>query len=187
MKKIASGPAVGLLNAFYNAFIQVCILTAVFIADSDSHRSHILLLREVMVEVVGDIIEKYDIGYILQESSSGDTASNKKRKMVEYDRQRASKCVRSDWYCPCPRFDDCQFEYTFRIKRSMVEGIICHLTAFDSFWLQSTDCCEGRSINPIVKFLSAQKLICYGISFSAFKDYFQMVESTGRLCLRKLT
>jgi hypothetical protein len=27
MKKITSGPDVGLLNAFYNAFIQVCILT----------------------------------------------------------------------------------------------------------------------------------------------------------------
>ena len=38
-----------------------------------------------------------------------------------------------------------------------------------------------------MKFLGAQKLICFGVSFSAFKDYFQMGESTARLCLRKLT
>jgi hypothetical protein len=102
-----------LLNAFYNAFIQVCILTAVFIADNEHHHSHILSSRKVLEEVVEDFIKKYNIGYILQESSSTDTASNKKRKMVEYDRQRASKCVRSDWYSPCPRFDDRQFEHTF--------------------------------------------------------------------------
>jgi hypothetical protein len=117
----------------------------------------------VLEEVVEDFIKKYDIWYILQESSSADTASNKKRKLVEYDRQRASKCVRSGWYSPCPRFDDHQFEHTFRIKISMVEGIICHLTAFDSFWLQSIGCCGRELIDPIVKFLSAQKLICYGV------------------------
>ena len=43
------------------------------------------------------------------------------------------------------------------------------------------------SIDPLVKFLSAQKMICYGISYSAFKDYFQMGKSTARLCLVKLT
>jgi hypothetical protein len=162
-------------------------LTAVFIADTECHHSQILSSREVLGEVVEDFLKKYDIGYILQESSSADTVSNKKRKMFEYDRQRASKCVRSNWYSPCPRFDDCQFEHTYRIKRSMDEGIICHLTAFDSFWLQSIDCCRREMIDPIVKFLSAQKLICYGVSFSAFKDYFQMGESTVRLCLRKVT
>ncbi len=187
MKKITSGSDVGLLNALYNAFIQVCILTVIFIADNECHHSHILLSREVLEEVVEDFIKKYDIGCILQELSSADTASNKKRKMVEYDRQRASKCVRSNWYSPCPKFDDCQFERTFHIEKSMVECIICHLTAFDLFWLQSIDCCGRESIDPIVKFLSAQKLICYGVSFSAFKDYFQIGESTARLCLRKLT
>jgi hypothetical protein len=69
----------------------------------------------------------------------------------------------------------------------MVEGIICDQTAFDLFWLQSIDCHGREPIDPIVKFLSAQKLICYGVSFSASKDYFQMGESTARLCLRKLT
>ncbi len=69
----------------------------------------------------------------------------------------------------------------------MVKGIICHLTAFDLLWLQSIDCCGRESIDLIVKFLSAQKLICYGISFSTFNNYFQIGESTARLCLRKLT
>ena len=178
MKKITSGPDVGLLNTLYNAFIQLCILTAVFIADNECHPSHILSSREVLEleEVVEDFIKEYDIGYILQESSSADTALNKKRKMVEYDRQSASKCVRSDRYSPCLGFDDRQSEHTFCIKRSTVEGIICHLTAFDSFWLQSIDYCGRELLDPIVKFLSAQKLICYGVSFSACQELF----SNGR-------
>jgi hypothetical protein len=30
------------------------------------------------------------------------------------------------------------------------------------------------------------KMICYGVSFSAFSDYYQMGESTAKLCYNKL-
>ena len=69
----------------------------------------------------------------------------------------------------------------------MVERLVCSLADYDSFWLSSVDCCGRMSIDPIVKFLAAQKMICFGVSFSAFKDYFQMGESTARLCLEKFT
>ena len=91
--------------------------------------------------------------------------------------------MQSDWHSPYPRFDDCQFEHTFRIKRSMVESIVCQLVESDLFWVRLVDCCTRESIGQIVKFLGVQKLV----SFSSFKDYFQMGESTGRLCLRKVT
>ena len=61
------------------------------------------------------------------------------------------------------------------------------LSNFDSFWLSTIDCCGKKSINPIVNFLTAQDLICYGISFSAFKDYFQMDDSIARKCLEKMS
>ena len=42
------------------------------------------------------------------------------------------------------------------------------------------------SDSPVVKFLVAQKMICYGMSVNAFKDYFQIGELTGDQCLSKL-
>jgi hypothetical protein len=48
------------------------------------------------------------------------------------------------------------------------------------------DACDQKSIDPYVQFLAAQKMICYGVSVSAFRDYFQMGESTGQLCVSML-
>jgi hypothetical protein len=46
------------------------------------------------------------------------------------------------------------------------------------------DCCGNLLIDPVLSsFLAAMKLICYGVSFSAFKDYYQMRESTAKLFL----
>ncbi len=73
-----------------------------------------------------------------------------------------------------PRFDDRQFEQTFLLKRHMVKDILNKLASHDPFWTKSRDCCGEFSISPHVKFLAAQKMICYGVSFSAFKDYFQV-------------
>ncbi len=38
----------------------------------------------------------------------------------------------------------------------------------------------------LLSFWRHKKIICYGMSISAFKDYFQMGESTGNQCLSKL-
>ena len=84
------------------------------------------------------------------------------------------------------RFNDRQFEQTFLLKRRMVEDILNKLASHDPFWTESCDCCGELSISPHVKFLAAQKMICYGVSFSTFKDYFQMGESTAQFCMRKL-
>ena len=92
-----------------------------------------------------------------------------------------------DWLGPIPRFPDKSFERTFCIKRAMVDTIINHLAKHNSFWRQ-TVCRAGKpSISPYVKFLCGQKMLCYGVSASAFLDYFQIDESTSRTCLSKIT
>ena len=92
-----------------------------------------------------------------------------------------------DWLGSIPRFPDKSFKHTFCIKRAMVDTIINHLAESDRFWRQ-TVCRAGKpSISPHVTFLCAQKMLCYGISSSAFVDYFQMGETTSRRCLSKLT
>ena len=54
-----------------------------------------------------------------------------------------------------------------------------------SFFRESVDCLGRPSICPKVKFLMALKLLCYGVSPSAFQDYFQMGISTAHECLKK--
>jgi fatty-acid desaturase len=84
-----------------------------------------------------------------------------------------------DWLGPIPRYPDKSFEHTFCIKWVMVDTIINHSAKCDSLWRQ-TICRAGKSsISPYVKFLCAQKMLCYGVSASAFIDYFQMGESKG--------
>ena len=69
----------------------------------------------------------------------------------------------------------------------MINTIINHLAKHDRFWRQMV-CRAGKpSISPHVKFLCDQKMLCYGVSASAFLDYFQMGESTLRPCLSKIT
>ena len=45
---------------------------------------------------------------------------------------------------------------------------------------------ECRQRNPKVKILMGLKCLAYGVSPSAFQDYFQMGETTGRMCMKRL-
>lgn len=110
----------------------------------------------------------------------------KKKKYIRYDRERAYGCVMDDYLGPTPTFDDRQFERFFRITRQIFEWLVTELAAYDRFWTVLYDCTHRRSNMPVVKCLAALKLVCYGISFSAFQDYFQMGESTARQCVQKL-
>lgn len=141
---------------------------------------------DVIEEMVESYIEHKKISGFKRRNSLNSPLPKKKRKIVKYDRARALASVTNDWMSPLPIFDDKQFERTFRIKRYMVDNIIGHLAKSDSFWIQTIDAVGNKSIHPHVKFHAAQKLICYGVSLPAFKDYFQMGESTAALCLSHL-
>ena len=109
-----------------------------------------------------------------------------KRKYTKYDRARAYNCVMDDYFNPQPIFDDYQFERFFRITPSLAEYILRRLANNDEFWTLRYDCTKRMSNAPEVKLLAALKMVCYGESFSAWQDYFQMGESTARLCLMNL-
>jgi hypothetical protein len=143
---------------------------------------YVAIPDDVIEEYLDNFIEQCGLGF-LQRHGHDLTRPKKKQKMVKYDRQRTADCVSSNWMNPCPRFDDKQFERTFRIKRSMVDDLISKLQIHVTFWLQTRDACGKISICPRVKFLAAMKLAFIGVSFSAFKDYFQIGETTVFLCL----
>lgn len=69
----------------------------------------------------------------------------------------------------------------------MVESLVLKLAAHDPHWIFTHDCCGGLSNDPFETFLAANKMICYGVSFSAFWDCFQMGQSTARDCLCRLS
>jgi hypothetical protein len=52
------------------------------------------------------------------------------------------------------------------------------------FFRDSYDACHRRSVCVDAKILIALKYICYGTAINSFRDYFQMGESTSRLCLK---
>ena len=103
---------VGMFIAFHNVVVHVCIVTALLVVNNGYSCSVDLPPRDVLQDVITDFIDRYDIGYIYQQQTSLQSSSHRKRKMVDYDRERASKCARSDWFSPLPRFDDKQFERT---------------------------------------------------------------------------
>ena len=137
-------------------------------------------------ETVAELLEGYDLPINKSKRRrAGDSSSKKKR--VNYDRVRAHTCVMDDWLGPVPRFDDKQFVRTFRITKVKAQWIMNCLAKRDKFWTQTYDAIGNPSISPVVKFLTAQKRLAYGVAFSAFQDYFQMGESTARLCVSKFT
>ena len=104
-------------------------------------------------------------------------------KQIKYDHERAGKCVQDNWMGPIHCFPDKSFERTFWITRSMVDMLVNHLAKRFSFWRQAV-CCAGKpTICPYVKFLTAMKMICSGVSGNTFVDYFQMGESPTRRCI----
>jgi hypothetical protein len=91
-----------------------------------------------------------------------------------------------NWLGTAPRFNNRQFERAFQIKRCLVDYIVNNLAKHNTFWIQSIDATNRLSISPYVKFLTAMKRMCHGVSFSAFQYYFQMGELTARLCVSHL-
>jgi hypothetical protein len=84
-------------------------------------------------------------------------------------------------------FHDRQFERTFRITKSMVEEILPICANADSFFTGVQDITGQFAIAPAVEILMALSQIAYGCCPTAFVDYFQMSETTGRLCLIKFS
>ena len=112
--------------------------------------------------------------------------SNKPRKRIrkEYDRDRALQCIQSDYLSPTATFVD-DFKRIFRITRGAYDVVRNFLLRDDYFFRESFDCCGVKSISPDAKILIALKYLAYGVSVNAFRDYFQLGESTALLCCER--
>jgi Plant transposon protein len=116
------------------------------------------------------------------EAEAADEQLISKRRKFDYARARS--CIMQDWLGPDPLFSR-YFERVFRVSRSITERLIQICGSTHSFFTHSVNKVTGDpNIYPEAKVLMALKLLGYGVSPSAFMDYFQMSEKTGRYCLR---
>lgn len=111
----------------------------------------------------------------------------KRRVRIQWDHNRARMCVHADYMGPTPLFNDRQFERTFRVTRQVADKIHQVASDMDPFFRDGVDAAGKPSISSQVKLLMGLKILAYGVSPSAFIDYFQMGESTGQLCFKRLT
>ena len=96
-EKDSSSFDIGMLIAFHNVVVHVLALTSSVLFGNGDVGLFVLQSRDILEDVIRAFIVRYGIGYIYQQHSSA-LSSKKKRKLVDYDRERASKCVRADWF-----------------------------------------------------------------------------------------
>ena len=113
-----------------------------------------------------------------------DSDEPRKRVRKQYDRDRARLCIHSDYLSPSAIFLD-DFKRMFRISRGAYDTIRNYLMRDSSFFRDTFDCCGRQSISPDAKILVALKYLAYGVSVNAFRDYFQLGESTALACCEK--
>jgi len=121
------------------------------------------------------------------EEQAGEQQPARKRMFINWNRARARSCVQEDYWGPTPRFNDRQFERVFRVTRRMADQILNTCAMADAFFTERIDACGKTAICPKVKILVALKLVAYGVSPSAFQDYFQMGLSTAHECLKRFS
>ena len=100
-----------LLSAFHNVLSHICLWTVVVTVNSGVHMLlfghqemsyRTLWMQSYIAMILATIQQKWGAAGLLPK---------KERQKVEYDREHASKCVRSDWYSMPPRFNDWHIEW----------------------------------------------------------------------------
>jgi len=95
-------------------------------------------------------------------------------------RERHKRARQADDYLgPLPTFNEDGFKRMFRISRRNYENLRTLLCARDPFFRDTFDATRRRSISIDAKMLIALKYMSYGTAINAFRDYFQMGESTN--------
>jgi hypothetical protein len=103
----------------------------------------------------------------------------RKKLYITWDRERARQSIADDYLGPLPTFNEDGFKRMFRISRRNYENLRTLLCARDPFFRDTFDATRRRSISIDAKMLIALKYMSYGTAINAFRDYFQMGESTN--------
>lgn len=115
----------------------------------------------------------------------GSEPDGRRKKYIRWDRNRATKCIIDDYLGAHPSFGPEDFKRMFRVSRGTYERIRVVLCRIDPFFRDGIDVTKRKKISCDAKILIALKYLSYGCSVNAFRDYFQVGESTALLCVKK--
>jgi len=110
-----------------------------------------------------------------------------RRRVILWDRQRAQQCIEQDYLGPTPAFGLDDFKRVFRVSRSSYDVIKRCVCEMDLFFRDGLDVTGKRRVSTDAKLLISLKYLGYGCSVNAFRDYFQVGESTALLSIKKFT
>jgi hypothetical protein len=106
------------------------------------------------------------------------------RKVSMYDRNRARNAILQDYMRPNALFNDRQFKRMFRVSKEMYSVIKASAMHHPFFACREYEANGRQAICVDAKLLIALKHLAYGTSFNAFRDYFQMGETTAHLSFK---
>lgn len=107
----------------------------------------------------------------------------KRQKFISYDREWAHKAIQEDYLCDTPRFKAPQFQRMFHVFYAVYNCLKEELSKEKFYDVKDYNCAHTRSISIDANILIALKHLGHGCSTNAWIDYFQMAESTSRLCV----
>ncbi len=115
-----------------------------------------------------------------EEEGSVDRRTLPRSKKIQFDHERAKRCIREDYLSPYPRFPGNEFREQFKVSRRQFEIIAQKLCSTNKWFIQGTDACGVKGASTEAKIMIALKAIAYGKTVNAERDYFQMSKSLAR-------
>jgi hypothetical protein len=158
--------------------IALVVVGLVFILDHEEQQNKL----ERFLALVMHLKRQRD-GEVDNEDEDGRV---KKRSRILWDHESARAAVHTHYLGPYPVFADRQFERVFRITRTVADRILQVAATSDRFFTEQYDATKKRMICPKVKLLMGLQLLASGVSPASYQHYYQMGESTGLMCMKKL-
>jgi hypothetical protein len=163
-----------LIASLITFFVGVFAYAVALFVEEEQHEMELSLLRHSLSMLRDSRKRKPG-------NAEGNHAT--KRRYIQWDRARAHHCIMEDYLGAVPKFNEDGFKRMFRVSRRNYDMIRAKLCQLDPFFRDSFDARRRQSISIDAKILMALKYISYGAAINAFRDYFQMGESTSRLCV----
>jgi Plant transposon protein len=144
-------------------------------------------VMEMMRTIMSNTINFFRLYKCGRVDETGAPIPKRRRIQTNFNWDRAQQCVWEDFISPTARFNDRQFERTFRVTRAIVEETYLIAANADPFFRDTFDVVKQRQgICPQVKILFALQQLAFAVSPSALWHYYQMGETTAREAMKRL-
>ncbi len=89
------------------------------------------------------------------------------------------------YFDPQPIYNDRDFRRRFRMRKTLFEKIYADMIIESTFFQQKSDCTGKCGVHPLIKIISALRMLCYGLAADALDENFQISETLSLQCLKK--